>query len=105
MYYMVALISIPLLAGCGDESEKVALRDQQSRQILALDAELGRFRREMAEPVRELDREVDKALQERAELDREIAKQDSELREMLAIQRASVAKFEAYRKKHVLDQK
>lgn len=99
------MISIPLLAGCGNGDEKTELRDQQSRQILALDAELARLRREMAEPVRELDRELEKALQERAELDHEIAKQDAELRELIAIQRASVAKFEAYRKKYVLDQK
>lgn len=101
MFPLVSMICFPILAGCGDNEAKEAQASQQSRHIFALDSEIAAIRRETREPVRDLTRELDAARAEAAALDRKVASEEERLRKELARQRASLAKFEDYRKQYV----
>ena len=81
----------------------MARRDQQSRRILALDAEILAINRELRTPVAEVGKEFEEATREARALDLEIAKQEAALSQALAAQRAAAEKFRAYREKFVLD--
>lgn len=103
MFPLISVICFSVLTGCGDHEAKEAQASQQSRQIFALDSEITAIRRELQEPVRDVTPELEAARSKAAELDQRISSEEDSLKKELARQKASLAKFEAYRKQYPLE--
>jgi len=103
MFPLISVICFPVLTGCRGNEAKEAQASQQSRQIFALDSEIVAIRRELQEPARDVTRELEAARAEALTLDQRISREEDGLKKDLARQKASLARFEGYRKQYVLE--
>jgi F0F1-type ATP synthase membrane subunit b/b' len=103
MFSLISVICFPGLTGCRSNEAKEAQASQQSRQIFAIDSEIAAIRRELREPLRDVTSELSEAKAEEIRLDQAISAEESNLKKMLGQQKASLAKFDDYRKQYVLE--
>lgn len=101
MWILTGMLCVPLLGGCNDGKKKLAKRDQQAAQILALDAEISALERDMNREVPDVSDKLAEALAEEQEIGDALAKREAGLTKSMADQRAAAEGFDAYRKKHV----